>query len=248
MAAVNLRLPPGEGMAALGSCAGGWSLRDVAAQLRCEPQKYKAIYDSLQKLVLSSWHDMARIKRLEMEKANKAAAALWWWQDANNAWHRWRAVEAVRESTGARAGPAAGGWCNKTAALVHIHKAGEEDCLQFALHRLWSHPSPRKALAVSSMKKRWCCNVRTAGLRQGWTGRLLLARENAIPGGLPRRESSEDRAVGVAGPRLDLVVSALGRVQPRFTLSHPAPGAEDATEQAVQIPVPSDPMVASAKG
>ena len=40
----------------------------------------------------------------------------------------------------------AGGWCYKTAALVHMQQKGEVDSLQWTLRRLQWHPGLRAAL------------------------------------------------------------------------------------------------------
>ena len=52
-------------------------------------------------------------------------------------WHSFRDAPPVRT---------AGGWCYKTACLVHMQQHGEVDSLQWSLERLRWHPGLRAAL------------------------------------------------------------------------------------------------------
>ena len=61
---------------------------------------------------------------------------LYWWGDMQGGWHRFRDAPPAKT---------AGGWCFKTAALVHMQEQGEMDSLSWTLRRLRWHPGLRAA-------------------------------------------------------------------------------------------------------
>lgn len=85
------------------------------------------------------------VPRAEWWVQDRMDETLWWWQDHQGGWHRWRDVQAP-SAGGLPAGPVQSGWLNKCAALVHMQHVQEGQCLQFALERLWSHPALRASL------------------------------------------------------------------------------------------------------
>ena len=67
---------------------------------------------------------------------------VWWYWSKGHGWGRWK--ERARDDS--QASSVGGGWWNKTAALVHMHRNGCERELEQALVRLRSHHALQGAL------------------------------------------------------------------------------------------------------
>eukprot|EP00439_Symbiodinium_sp_Y106_P062594 s319_g9.t1 len=65
---------------------------------------------------------------------------VWWYWSDGQGWGRWK------DKDDSQASSVGGGWCNKTAALVHMHRNGCERELDLALTKLRSHHALRRPL------------------------------------------------------------------------------------------------------